>query len=120
MIKAIALGKRKPGTSFEAFVEYYKTRHSKLGEKVMKRAGASRYIRHYVVPAVSGLHEEAAESDFDVVTEFWFPDMASFQECFAIAGGEMRDEFAEDEARFADRSAIRLFLQVEEDESDLS
>ena len=56
MIKAIALGKRKPGSSFDEFVEYYKTKHSKLGEKVMKRVGATRYIRHYVVPATSGLH----------------------------------------------------------------
>lgn len=117
MIKAIALGRRKPGSSFDDFVNYYKNNHSKLGEKVMKRAGASRYFRHYVVPV--GL-PEGAESDCDVITEFWFPDMASFEECFAISGGEMRKDFEEDEARFADRSSIRLFLQVEEDESDLS
>lgn len=117
MIKAIAIGRRKPGTSFEAFVDYYKNNHSKLGERVMKRVGASRYLRHYVVP-VEGTTE--AVSDIDVITEFWFPDMDSFHECFRIAGGEMRDEFIADEEKFADRTGIRLYLQVEEEESDLS
>lgn len=117
MIKAIALGRRKPGTSFDAFVDYYKKHHSRLGEQVMKRVGATRYLRHYVVPAVG---TTAAESDVDVITEFWFPDMESFQECFRIAGEEMRDEFIADEEKFADRTGIRLYLQVEEDESDLN
>jgi hypothetical protein len=67
------------------------------------------------------LHSEKGESDFDVITEFWFPDMKSCEECFAIAAGDMAKEFAEDEVRFSDQSAIRLFLQVgEDDESDLS
>ncbi len=56
-----------------------------------------------------------------MITEFWFPDMKSCEECFAIAAGDMAKEFAEDEVRFSDQSAIRLFLQVgEDDESDLS
>ena len=120
MIKAFALGKRKPGMTFEDFVDYYKNKHAKLGEQVMKRAGGVRYIRHYIVPASSGLHAGDEESDFDVITEFHFPDRESYEACFAIAGGEMQEEFAADEEKFADRSAIRLFLEVEEDESDLS
>lgn len=120
MIKVIALGKRKPGMSFEDFVDYYKNKHSKLGESVLKRVGAVHYKRNYVVPASNAFHGDYAESDFDVVVEFGFPDRVSFEACFDIVGNELRDTFVADEENFADRDAIRMLLVVEEDESDLS
>lgn len=120
MIKAIGLGKRKPGSSRREFVDYYKNSHSKLGETVMKRVGAVLYRRNYLVPSFDGLHEDIGEADFDVMTEFWFPNRESFIECFEICGGEMLEEFIADELKFCDRSATRMFIIEEEDESELA
>ncbi len=120
MIKVFGLAKRKPGMSFEEFSAYYRERHAKLGETVLKRVGAVHYKRNYVVPAANQFHGEPQESDFDVVVEFWFPDMASFEACFDIVGNEMRDTFIEDELNFAERDSIRMLMVVEEDESDMT
>ena len=120
MFKVVGLGKRKPGMSFEDFVDYYKTRHSKLGDRVMKRVGANRYARRFIRPLPNQYTGEMQESDFDVIIEFWYETKADFERCFEISTGELRKEFEEDEENFFDRENSRLMLVVEEDESDLS
>lgn len=120
MFKAIGLGKRKKGMSFEDFVEYYKTRHSKLGERVMKRVGAVRYARRFIRPVPNPYTGELPESDFDVIIEFWFKDEAGFKECFEIVTGELREEFERDEENLFDREGSRMTIEYELDESDLS
>ena len=120
MFKAVGLGKRKPGMSFEDFVDYYKKKHSKLGERVMKRVGANRYARRFIRPFPDPFTGAIAEPEFDVIIEFWYDDEAAFKECFEIVTGELRKEFEEDEENLFDREGSRLMLVVEEDESDLS
>ena len=120
MFKAVGLGKRKPGMSFEDFVEYYRTKHGKLGERVMKRVGATRYARRFIQPVPNPYTGEIPESDFDVIIEFWYDDEEAFKKCFEIVTGELREEFEADEENFFDRGASRLMIEVEEHESDLS
>ncbi|MGZ0074784.1 EthD domain-containing protein (plasmid) [Sphingobium limneticum] len=119
MIKAVGLLKRKEGMSFEEFVSYYKDKHSKLGERVMRSCGAVRYARRFIVPVSDPYQGVAPQSEYDVITEFWFNDKASFEKVFSLVGNELRDEFVEDEEKFLDRSASKLMLVVEEDESVL-
>ena len=119
MIKAVGFLKRKPGMSFDDFMSYYKTKHSKLGDEVMRSVGALRYVRRFIVPAANPFTGDTPESEYDVIVEFWFKDQASLEANFAIATGERREEFERDEENFIDRRATRLVIVVEEDESDL-
>ena len=120
MFKAVGLGKRKPGMSFEDFVTYYKEKHSKMGEDVMKRVGATRYARRFIQPVPDPYTGEMGESEFDVIIEFWYDNEDDFKRCFEITTGELREVFEADEENFFDRSASRLMIVVEEHESDLS
>jgi hypothetical protein len=117
MFKSVFLLKRKPGTTMEEFKAYYETSHRMLGERVLPTA--ERYVRRYLTPYSPDPGALADEQEFDVITEIWFKDRATFET--AIAGlGEpaTAQEIMEDEQRFMDRSRIRFFT-VEECESVL-
>jgi uncharacterized protein (TIGR02118 family) len=115
MFKAVFLLKRKPGTTMEEFREYYETSHRKLGERVLPTA--QRYVRRYLTPFSPDPGAPPQEPEFDVITEIWFEDRAAFETAIASLGEpSTAREIMEDEARFMDRSRIRLFT-VEECES---
>ena len=115
MFKSVFLLKRKPGTTMEEFKAYYETSHRKLGEKVLPTA--ERYFRRYLTPFSPDPGALAEEQEFDVITEVWFKDRATFEAAFARLGEpSTAQEIMEDESRFMDRGKIRLFT-VEECES---
>jgi EthD domain len=115
MFKSVFLLKRKPGTTMEEFKAYYETSHRKLGEKVLPTA--ERYFRRYLTPFSPDPGALADEQEFDVITEVWFKDRATFEAAIARLGEpSTAQEIMEDESRFMDRSRIRLFT-IEECES---
>lgn len=110
--KILLLMKRRPSMSVEAFRDYYENQHIPLCSKYM--AGVSRYIRRYLVPqphAESGRNEELP---YDVVTELWFEDEATWQATVEyIANNVMPDEVVEDEKNLFDRPTMRMATVVE-------
>ena len=110
----ITLLKRREGMSKDDFIAYYEENHRRIGEQVL--AGyATRYVRRYLFP----MDGEDQTSDADVVMEIDFPDRATMERFFAVAGQpDTAAMIAEDEARLFDRSRIRSFT-IEEHASDL-
>jgi hypothetical protein len=110
--KAFIFLKRRPGTSMQEFRDYYENRHVKLCMKYM--AGVRRYYRRYVTPLPNGVTGNAAEMDFDVVTELWYDDKATFEKVLEFAGrGVLPDDVVADEERLFDRTKSRFSSVVE-------
>lgn len=116
--KVLVFLKRRAGTSLEEFRDYYENRHVPLCMKYM--AGAHRYVRRYVQTQLDEATGAPIELDFDVVTELWYKDRATFDNVLAYAGrGIVPEEIIADEERVFDRSKIR-YASVIESETDLS
>jgi uncharacterized protein (TIGR02118 family) len=105
MIKAMSLIRRKPGLTREEFARHYEEAHVPLA---LKHFPFKRYVRNYVVGP-----DDAAEPDFDCVTEVWFETMEDCQAAAEFSASDAYSVIAEDEERFMDRSRIVAFL-VEE------
>jgi len=111
-VKAIALLKRKPGISREAFVKHYETSHVPLMMGLLR--GVLDYRRNYVDGVDSVAGPAAAPFGYDSVTELWFEDRAAFDDAMRImVDPERGPKVAEDEEHFIDRPATQMFL-VEE------
>ena len=108
MIKVIALLRRKPGLSREAFIAYYETRHAPLIVSLLP--GIAEYRRNHVTR--EGAFESAvAAIDFDSVTEMRFADRAAYDRFLAAAARpEVARAIAEDEENVFDRAATRMFV----------
>jgi uncharacterized protein (TIGR02118 family) len=112
MYKVISLLKRKSGLTLAEFIDYYETKHARLGEKYLPTA--KLYTRRYLHPlvhAVSG--EETDEPEFDVVMELWFEDEDAYLAALAAMPPEAFAEIAEDEVHFMDSSRSRMFFAEE-------
>jgi uncharacterized protein (TIGR02118 family) len=118
MFKAVCLLKRRPGMSFEDFVNYYESNHRKLGEKWVPTQ--TRYVRRYLRPvAKNPITGEVPATEYDVLTEIWFKSREDFDAAMAaLAAPEAAAEIAEDEEKLFDRSRICL-CTIEEHESIL-
>ncbi len=120
MLKLISLMKRKPGLSLEEFIEAYESAsigHRLLGERYL-RPDACYYTRRFLRPVATPAHA-AADDDYDVLMEIWFPDQAACDRVMArLSDPEVAAEIATDEERLFDRASIRSFT-VEEYESDM-
>jgi len=113
IFKLLILIKRRPGSSIQAFRDYYENHHSKLGGDIGAKVGMIHYARRYLEPLNGG------ELEYDVLTECWFTDPERFEMiAAALARGEVSPEIAADEARFMDRTKTR-FLKVVEYESEM-
>lgn len=109
MIKSIALLKARPDLSRDEFVRYYETRHVPLVRSLLPET--LEYRRNYIQLEGAFVCDGASAPDFDVVTEMWFADLASYQRMMAIATRpEVAQRIAADEANFLDRSRTRMFL----------
>ena len=110
--KILLFMKRKPGTTVEAFRDYYENRHVPLCAKYA--SGMKRYIRRYLDPQT---HAESGRNDelpYDVITELWFDDEQVFKGTVKyLSSSVMPDEVVEDEKRFLDRSCMRMATVVE-------
>lgn len=112
MFKCIALLKRKPKLSHEAFVDYYETKHAPLIRRLLP--GIVDYRRNYVDIDGAFLFPDAAPIDFDVITEIWLDDKVAYDRFLAVAAQEdVAQQIARDEENFLDRGRSRM-LVVEE------
>src|SRR5512139_3816481 len=93
-MKSVCLLTRRPGTTREAFRDYYETQHSRLG---MKYFPFAKYLRNHVL-------ESSREIDFDCVSEFYFDAGRSGGDLMATPVGEI---LRADERKFMDQSLIR-------------
>jgi hypothetical protein len=119
MIKMVTLLKRKPGMSMDEFINYYETKHSKIGEKYLA-SHAVRYFRRYLRPLPESIIPTPMEQYYDVVMEIWFPDLSALSATFEVLmKPEVQKEIIEDESKLFDRSKIHVYL-VEEHESKLT
>lgn len=115
--KSIALLRRRPDLSREAFISYYEERHAPLIKSLLP--GIVEYRRNFTNFDGAYTSEYAAPFDFDVVTELWFSDRAAYDAAMTIATRhDIAQQIAEDEANFLDRTGNRMFL-VDERESKL-
>ena len=110
--KILLFMKRKPGMSIEAFRDYYENRHVPLCRKYT--AGISRNMRRFLNPQV---HAESGRNDelaYDVITELWFDDEATWKAAVDhIANNVMPDEVVADELNLFDRPTMRMATVVE-------
>lgn len=115
MFKTVCLLKRKPGMSFEDFMDYYESYHRKLGEKVLPKG--IYYVRRYLRGVPNPVTGEVAELEYDVLTEMWFETREAYDEAMAaLSVPEVAAEIVEDEEKLFDRPKIR-FCTIEEHES---
>jgi hypothetical protein len=109
--KILLFMKRRPDISVEAFRSYYETQHAPLCERYSRNV--TRYIRRYVEPQP---HPETGpgEFSFDVITELWFDDEATYKNTLAyITTTIMPDEIIADEKNLFDRTSFRIATVVE-------
>lgn len=110
--KILLFMKRRSGMSVEAFRDYYETRHAPLCGKYS--AGLSRYVRRYIEPQDHPETGPAGELPFDVITELWFADEATFRATLGyITTTIMPEEITSDELNLFDRSSFRIATVVE-------
>ena len=110
--KILLFMKRRPGMTLEAFQDYYENHHVPLCEKYT--SGVSRYLRRFLTPHPNPETGAAEELPFDVITELWFEDEATFRGTVKyLATSIMPDEVVEDEKRLFDRARTRMATVVE-------
>jgi uncharacterized protein (TIGR02118 family) len=116
--KIALLMKRRPGISVEAFRDYYENRHAPLASKYSQ--GIKRYVRRYLNPQPHPETGPAGELAYDVISELWFDDEATFKATLDyITTSIMPAEIVEDEKNLFDRSSFKIATYTE-CESDLS
>jgi len=110
--KILLFMKRRPGMGVEAFRNYYEHHHVPLALKYA--SGITRYVRRYIEPQP---HPETGPGDdlaFDVITELWFDDEATFDGTLKyLTTTVMPEEIVEDEKNLFDRSSMRIATVVE-------
>jgi uncharacterized protein (TIGR02118 family) len=103
MIKLIALLKRKPGISREAFNQRWLNEHTKLSSKMPGLLGYRVNLATEYQPGGKGV-----EPPYDGTAELWWENIeemeAAFNSPMGIAAGKDADEFCE----------IRLHIYTEE------
>lgn len=120
-MKVIALFRRKPGTTFEQFRDYYETHHSVLSREPMPFFSDYRrnYIRHSLGQQYASAEAYSATLDWDMITEITFASREDHDAMLrALAAPAVRKRIVEDEARFIDRSATLSYV-VEESVSSI-
>lgn len=110
--KILLFMKRRPDISVQAFRDYYENQHAPLAEKYS--AGLSRYVRRYLDPQPHPETGPGGELPFDVITELWFEDEATFAGTLKyITTTVMPDEIVEDEKQLFDRASFKIATVVE-------
>jgi len=112
LYKILLFMKRRPGMTFAAFQDYYENHHAPLCEKYS--SGVHRYIRRFLTPHPNPETGATEELQFDVITELWFEDEATWRGTVKyLATSIMPDEVVEDEKQLFDRSRTRMATVVE-------
>ena len=105
MLKNLGLIPRRADLSRAVFRDYYETRHAPLALRHLRTM--QRYVRNHVVAATP------ADPPFDSLSEFWFENSADLQAIIDFLGSPAGEVLREDEAKFMDRSGVRVMM-VEE------
>ena len=108
-VKFIALVKRRPDLSMEAFKDYYENQHAPLCARILPPT--SEYRRNYVTrnTKVQDIDPPQLDIEYDVVTEVWFDTVEQFSAFNdATARPEIREQLIADELKFTDRDSIRV------------
>lgn len=109
MLKVIALMRRKPGLTKAQFIEYYETRHAPLMNR-LQQPELVGYKRNFV-DLEGAILTDGKAPWFDVVTELYYKDRASYEQCMArLAEPEPTRLRSQDEDNFLDRSMIHFFI----------
>lgn len=110
--KILLFMKRRPGMTMEAFQDYYENHHVPLAMKYS--SGISRYMRRFLTPHPNPETGASDELQFDVITELWFEDEATFRGTVKyLATSVMPDEIVTDEKNLFDRKTMRMATVVE-------
>lgn len=110
-VKVFALLTKKEGLATEAFIEHYEKKHAPLAAGLITdKARPIVYKRNFVKKDAT----TDPSIDFDVITEFLFPDKSAYEAWVGeLYGPEHRETIQTDEARFLNRAKTRAFV-VEE------
>jgi uncharacterized protein (TIGR02118 family) len=104
--------KRKPGLSVAEFRAYYEDHHAPLAAK--SSGMLSRYVRRYLEPHPHPETGDLGELPYDVITELWFDDEATFRGTLAyLTSTLMPADIVADEEHLFDRSSFRILTVVE-------
>lgn len=110
--KILLFMKRRPGMTMAAFQDYYENHHVPLALKYS--SGVSRYMRRFLTPHPNPETGASDELQFDVITELWFEDEATFRGTVKyLATSIMPDEIVADEKNLFDRKTMRMATVVE-------
>lgn len=114
----LAMPRKKPGMSREAFIDRYENGHALLPEKYIVKNGRclfAMYRRSYPIPGGRTTHlannETPLETGIDVMTEisFWTKaDYRTFQDI--CSDPKIGAIITEDEEHLVDRRALMMFL----------
>ncbi len=112
MIKVIALLKCKSGLSRQAFIDYYEKRHAPLIRSIAPQI--VDYRRNFLIDEGAIVSPDAADRDFDVITELFFDDEAAYAAAMVLFTDPTHAAaIAADEENVFDRSQTR-FYRVDE------
>jgi EthD domain len=115
--KILLFLKRNPSMSVEEFRNTYETVHAPFCAPLMK--GACRYFRRYTTLMGAPHAQDVTELDFDVITELWYEDRATYEAAVErIANHKMPEKVLPREQQMFDGPKMRV-LTVVECESDL-
>jgi hypothetical protein len=110
--KILMFMKRRPGMSVEAFRDYYENHHVPLCLKYS--SAVNRYIRRYLDPQPHAESGTNAELAYDVITELWFEDEATWRGTVDyLAASVMPDDVVADEMNLFDRPTMRMATVIE-------
>jgi uncharacterized protein (TIGR02118 family) len=77
-VKTIVMTHRRPDLSRDAFRDYYEKRHAPLA---IQHVRFTKYVRNHLIAP--------SNAEFDVVSEFWLPDLAEAMALGASSAGEI-------------------------------
>jgi len=109
VFKTIALLKRKPGMSRADFIDYYENHHSRLIRELQPQI--LDYRRNFINRDDGFISTAAQEPDFDVITEMWYADRASYEEAMTVWNDpQLTERRVNDEMQFLDINKITFFI----------
>lgn len=93
-MKTVGLFTRRPGTSRDAFRDYYENQHSRLGSRYFP---FRKYVRNHLLSS-------SVDVDFDVISEFFFGDSVDIAD---VHSGRVRKILRADERQFMNQGLNR-------------
>ncbi len=122
MIKLICMVKRRSDLSYQEFSDYWRNHHGALIKQYAGVLGIKRYVQSRPLGEQDGGEQgELAQrrnmqvNDFDGIAELWYDDLAShLAPRKSKAGAKALAQIIDDERRFIDLAASRMWYSAEE------